>query len=127
MERVRLRDDVQSPDYAARRVIIHAFLYYVMDAPLISDGEYDRLSQYVAKNFDALDPDRQWALGSAEEIRSSGYHIKFSSASVGAALNFHKYATGQNLREYPEDVWQVRRNGTRYVTVATSPRPQRRG
>lgn len=110
------------PDYVARKVIINAFLYYVLDAPVISDYEYDRFSRYVADYWDDLHPDRQWACGSADQIRASGHHIKFSSMAVGAALNYHKYNTGQQLWSWPygHPVWRVRRNGTSFVTCALS-------
>lgn len=116
------------PDYIARKVIINAFIYYVLDAPVIFDYEYDRFSKYVADNWDDLDPDRQWACGSADEIRSSGHHIKFSSMAVGAALNYHKYNTGEMLESWRHGhpVWRVRRNGTSFVTTSC-PKPRRIG
>lgn len=113
------------PDYVARKVIINAFLYYVLDAPVIPDSEYDRFANYVADHWDELHPDRKWALGSAEQIRATGYHIKFSSLAVGAALNYHKYNTGEILEDWRHGhpVWRVRRNGTSFVTVAC-PKPR---
>lgn len=115
---------VMTGDYAARMVIIHAFLYYVMDSPIISDERYDKLSKFVSRNWDELSPDRQWACGSPRDIWSSGYHIKFSSHAVSAALNFLKYKTGEMYENYHEDVWRAKKNGTRYVT-ANAPKPKK--
>lgn len=113
-----------SADYLARKVIVHSFLYYVLDAPVISDGEYDRLCLIVAKRWGELHADRQWALGSPDQIRATGHHIKFSSHAVAAALNYHKYNTGEILRNYPTAIWHERRNGTSFVTAAAG-KPKR--
>ena len=116
-----LDPELLDPDYVARKIIVHAFLYYVLDAPVISDHEYDRYCCHVADNWDDLHPDRQWALGSPRDIRSTGYHVKFSSMAVGAALNHHKYATGE-LLESPrlnDPRWQRRKkDGVHYLTTA---------
>lgn len=120
-ERGKFVDDdssLLSADYLARKVIIHSFLYYVLDRPIISDHEYDRLCAIVAKRWNELHPDRQWALGSPELIRSSGHHVKFSSAAVGGALNYHKYNTGELLVNYPNKYWRLRKNGTAFVTTS---------
>lgn len=111
-------DSLLPADYLARKVIIHSYLYYVLDRPIISDAEYDRLCAIVAKRWSELHPDRQWALGSPELIRSTGHHVKFSSAAVGAALNYHKYNTGELLVSYPSRVWRLRKNGTAFVTTS---------
>ena len=120
VSRVSINAEREDPDFVARRVIIHAYLYYVLDAPLISDAVYDRMVTLVAKGWDELSPDRQWALGSAEQIRVTGHHIKFSSLAAGAALNYHKYAVGEML-EVPHDAWKERRDGTRFVTTSHKP------
>lgn len=116
----------ESGDLLARRLLIHAFLYYVMDAPIISDDEYDALSRKVAKRWDDLTLDRQWACGSAEEIRSSGAHCRFSSHCVGAALNYIKYKTGQMFYSYDDGLWRLRKSdGCRYVKC-DAPKPRER-
>lgn len=72
-------------DLAARKVIVASYMYYMFDAPPLSDGEYDALCKIVADNWDQLDPVRQWQLGSADEIRASGFGIKHTAYSVAAA------------------------------------------
>lgn len=119
IERVR----VLEPDFAARKIIVAAFLYYVMDSPTMSDAEYDRLSKIVADGWDEISKDRQWALGDPDTIRNKGNHIRFSSHAVGAALNHHKYKTGV-VREDPREWWKERRDGVRYVTCACKKPPR---
>lgn len=124
VERVRVKDGgIWTPDYIARTIIVQAYLYYVLDAPTMSDGEWDKRAKYVADNWDELHPDRKWALGSPDAIRATGHHIKFSSHAAGAALNHHKYATGEVL-EIWDDEWRFRkRDGCQFVTTTHQPIP----
>lgn len=112
---------IDPPDWAARRLLISAYLYYVLDSPRMSDAEYDRLSLVVSRGWDELAPDRKWALRDPEAIRSTGAHIRFSSFVVAVALNYYKYQTGIVLEVHPDD-WRISKRGHRYVTCG-SPRP----
>jgi hypothetical protein len=104
------------PDLAARWVIVNAYLYYVLDSPLMPDADYDGWSQYVADNWKQLSPDRQWALDSPRKIRASGFHIKFSSYAVGAAEYGYHTAFRKGPPRTPSK-WLTRKDGCRYVTV----------
>lgn len=117
-------------DLAARRVIAAAYAYYVLDRPIMDDARYDRLAGFVADNWAELALERQWALGSPEELRASGHHIRFSSAAVYAAeARFREL-----FREEPPvtpalwRVWEEAPGAWRYVTAAdvwTSESPER--
>ena len=105
-----------SPDLAARRVIVAAYAYYVLDQPVMDDAEYDRLSRYVARNWDDLDEDRQWALDTPEQTRSSGSHIFFPTIAVAAC---YRELDRQGIRPrlpFPGR-WKVSKKGRRYVTA----------
>lgn len=114
-------DDAAEVQYAARKVLINAFLYYVMDAPTISDGEYDRLSRYVADHWDKLNDDQKWALRNPNDTRAGGSHIRFASQHVYAAFNAHKYATGKFYDIKREDWRERKRDGCRFVTCSVKP------
>ena len=62
-----------------------AYLYYRCDSPAISDGEYDKLSLYVAKHWDALTEQLQWQLGDADAIRATGMGILITQMGQDAA------------------------------------------
>lgn len=116
------------PDYAARKVLIAAYIYYVLDDNIMSDERYDRLSRYVCRHWDELNPDRQWCMVDKQQTASTGMHFRFSSACASAALNYYKYKTGIQ-REFPIDFpWKHAKTGTRkgmaYCTAA-SPKPPR--
>lgn len=109
---------LEDPDLVARKLLVAAFLYYVLDEPItMSDGEYDKMSIYVSKNWSKLHPDRQWALGNPTEMRSSGMSFKFSSQVVFASFMALKAKGITPNKELPT-IWKVRPpHGTRYVTA----------
>ena len=86
-----------SVDLAARKVIVAAYLYYVLDGPTMSDAKFDELSRFVADHWEELSELRQWQLGSPDELRASGGHIRFTVASVHAA----RQAYIEYYRRYP--------------------------
>ena len=114
---MKLNDPHMTPDYAARKLIVAAFCYYVIDDPIMTDATYDRYSQYVADHWDELSEDRRWALRSAKDVRSTGYHIWFSLMAAGAALNYHKYRTGEFLIIDDRSI-KTSRDGVKYVTTS---------
>lgn len=78
-----------SPDLAARRVLMSAYLYYVLDNPVLPDNEYDALANWVAERWHRVAPIRQWQCGSKEQIAATGHHVKVTWATVDAA---HRWA-----------------------------------
>jgi hypothetical protein len=80
-----------------------AYLYYRCDTNVIDDGEYDKLSLYVAKNWDKLDTQLQWQLVDADTIRATGSGILITQMGVGAALAWYKKKKNKNLKGYSMD------------------------
>jgi hypothetical protein len=83
-----------TPDLAARRVIIAAYLYYRHDSPIVSDDVFDKTCNYVANNWGLLEPIRQFQLGSEEEIRTTGYHILITQQGEEAAFAVYRRKFG---------------------------------
>lgn len=83
-------DKKLAPNRAARWLIMSAYLYYHRDSPVLSDGDYDEVSKFVADNFDELDPQLQWQLESAEAIRATGQGIKITARGESAAVTWYK-------------------------------------
>jgi hypothetical protein len=115
-ERVRLEDEILTPDYAARKVIVAAFCYYVLDDPIMDDATYDKLSVYVAKNFDKLHPDRQWCLRNPDDTRAGGSHIRYSLLAASAALNHVKYKNGKRWIIDQQSLRKRKADGMYFVT-----------
>lgn len=110
-----------SPDLAARKIIVAAYMYYVLDDGPITDHEYDALSQYVADNWGQLDPVRQWQLGDPGSTRASGAHFKFTVMSVDAARHLY-FERNKECSQYPyPHKWKSdRKMKLRYVTAVAA-------
>lgn len=86
-----------SIDLKARHVIMASWLYYEKNISLISDAEFDSLCKQVAAELEWLDamgeceidPVRCVQLGSAEELRVSGFHIKQTQMSIAGACAWY--------------------------------------
>jgi hypothetical protein len=63
----------------------------------MADSAFDALCGAVAREWDSLSPIKQWQLGSPEELRTSGYHIKATLLSQAWAAEV--------LRSRPEDAY----------------------
>lgn len=77
-----------SLDLAARRVIMSSMLYYGLDKPVLSDAEFDDLCRRVADNWNMLSEQRRICLGSPDEIRTTGVHVKITTQAEGAAIDW---------------------------------------
>jgi hypothetical protein len=108
-----------TPDLAARKILVAAFLYYVLDAPTMSDGMYDKLSQIAADGWDQLDPVRQWQLDSPDATRASGAHFKYTAATIGAAREEHAriHRRFPPMSDAERHGWKQREDGLRYCTA----------
>lgn len=84
---------------AARMLICAAYLYYRCDVSVMSDGEYDKLSLYVAKNWDKLDEQLQWQLGNADAIRATGMGILITQMGQGAAHSWYRKKIGGSVKD----------------------------
>ena len=72
-------------NHAARLLIMASYLYYRCDVSIMSDGDYDKLSLFIADNWDKLDKQLQWQLGDREAIRSTGMGILITQMGQNAA------------------------------------------
>ena len=63
-------------ELTARRVIATSIAYYGLDVSLVEDTEFDLWCKRLNDEWDDLSEHTQWKLGTPEEIRASGYHIK---------------------------------------------------
>lgn len=87
-----------SVDLAARQCVMASMLYYALDVNVMSDHDYDRLSLLVSTHHKLLTPLRQWMVGKAEEIRSSGFQCRVTMLAADAALNWIA-SKGMSLRD----------------------------
>lgn len=88
----------------ARWLIMSAYLYYHRSCNVLSDGDYDKLSNFVADNWNELSEQLKWQLNSPDDIRATGMGIKITQMGESSALAWYKgKPEGHNLA--PKD-WQ---------------------
>lgn len=75
-------------DLAARRVAMASMAYYALDEALLSDGEFDELANLCADRWKDLTPERRFVLGSAEKIRTSGFHVRITTAALWGTVSW---------------------------------------
>lgn len=109
--------NAKTADLAARKVIVAAFCYYVLDDPIMSDARYDKLSQFIAKHWADLNADRRWALGSARDTRAGGSHIKYTVQAANAAVAAYRAEKGRPKFRVIVRRWRETNKGRRYATA----------
>lgn len=106
-----------TPDLAARKVMVASYMYYVLDESPMTDHEFDHMCQYVADHWEELQDDRKFCLGSPEDIRASGAHIKFTVMCVDAARTmYYEKHNAPPAYPYPHKWKRDRKLRLRYVT-----------
>jgi hypothetical protein len=110
-----------SADLAARLVLMSAYLYYERASPVLSDSEYDRLTDEVCSKWCELEPIRQWQLGNPEELRATAHHSKITvlTEKAACAWYFDTYGRAPDLCYIGH--WRFRKGPKRlnYVRYAT--------
>jgi hypothetical protein len=81
-------------DLVARRVIMSAFLYYGINAPVASDAEFDAWCARLVTEWDRLDPLRRWQLEPRVDLAATGMHVKITVAAAHAACAWHEAVRG---------------------------------
>lgn len=77
-------------DHSARQIMMAAFLYYGCNVSIMSDAEYDTISNNVADNWDILVPYYRELMESPEATRASGHHFLISNACYNGAIAWYK-------------------------------------
>lgn len=109
----------ESLDLCARKVIMSAMLYYSLDAPVLSDQEFDAMCKRCIDNWEDLSPLRQFQLGSPEELATTAYQVKITHAGVHGALDWAGYKNRKVLFHQKPKKKRLERGGKqlRYWSV----------
>ena len=99
MKRIRLEDSL---DLTARKVVMASLLYYGLDETIVPDPEFDAWCIKLYRLWFRLDPFRQWQLGTRDQIKATGFHVKVTHAAVGGAIAW----LGTSRRAIATSDWQ---------------------
>ena len=98
-----------TPDLKARKIVVASILYYSFNESMMADEKFDKLCVEVVEEWDQLPPLRQWQLGSAEEIKASGFHIKATTLAVDSSISWlasHRANPRIGKRVFSHYTWQ---------------------
>lgn len=102
--KIRIHNEEIDVNRGARWLIMSSYLYYQRSCNVLSDGDYDKLSNFVADNWDELTEQLKWQLNSPEDIRTTGNGIKITQMGESAALAWYKKTPeGHNI---PPQEWK---------------------
>lgn len=93
--RHRCFDGVEaSPEFAARRLLMAALLYYDFGTNIMSDHEYDALGEFVRDNFNDVPPHLQFCIGHewAEWDGLSGWTASGASFKITRRVHYSALA-----------------------------------
>lgn len=66
----------RNPNLAVPAYLIHSYLYYVHDAPVIADHDYDEVCRILLNNFDTITHNHKSYLDKDSLRAGTSYHIK---------------------------------------------------
>jgi len=100
---------MRSTAFLARRVIMASYIYYRHSETIVSDRKFDRWCQIVADEWDDLDRFLRWQLGTPQDIRATGMHVRVTLLAEHAAFAWFKERMGYRLKSsnaVAEDEWR---------------------
>lgn len=103
------RERADSADLIARKVLMSAVLYYGLDQPLVSDGQYDEWCKIVSRHWSSLHQDRQWQMRSPDDVLTSGFDFRITQHTIGGTRSWldQHGMLGDGAREIvPRDEWR---------------------
>lgn len=77
----------RSPNQRFAWFLVHSFLYYIADQPVLRDRDFDMLCQTLVKEWDEVDHPHKHLVTLDDLKASSGFAIKFPLMVEGAAWN----------------------------------------
>lgn len=86
---ITIDGELLTVERSARWLVMSAYLYYERSCNKISDGDYDKLSNFVADNWDELSDQMKWQLNSPSDIRATGNGIKITQMGESAAITWY--------------------------------------
>jgi len=57
--------------------LIHSYLYYLCDTPVISDAAFDRICERLSQEFDSIDHPHDYLLDRDAMTAGTGHHIPY--------------------------------------------------
>jgi len=79
-----------NPNMLVPYYLIHSYLYYEKDNPIVSDEEYDRICKMLYESYDTVKHCHKHLIDKESLLSGTGYHLKYNSRIRGAAIQLIK-------------------------------------
>lgn len=66
----------RNPNLAVPSYLVHSYLYYVHDSPVIPDTDYDALCKFIVDNYDSIAHNHKSYIDVESAKAGTAYHIK---------------------------------------------------
>ena len=74
-----------NPNMLVPYYLIHSFLYYEKDDPIIGDEEYDRICKMLYDVYDTVKHHHKHLINKDSLLAGTGYHLQYNARIEGAA------------------------------------------
>tara|TARA_B110000090_G_scaffold215_1_gene198 strand:- start:295 stop:585 length:291 start_codon:yes stop_codon:yes gene_type:complete len=79
-----------NPNMLVPYYLIHSYLYYEKDNPIVSDEEYDRICKMLYESYDTVKHCHKHLIDKETLLSGTGFHLKYNSRIRGAAIQLIK-------------------------------------
>ena len=80
--------EMLSPNELLSYYLTFSYLYYERDVSPIQDADYDRLCNYLQRQFDEVDHPHKPLVDRESLKAGTGYHLKYTNMIRGAAVQW---------------------------------------
>ena len=107
-----------STDLIGRKFLMSSWLYYTMSESVLNDFEFDDMGVYLSDNWDELSPTMKFLLNNRIDIRSSGFSVNITRATIGGAMAWLEKSTGRKIKSPVHGKWKINKDlGFDYSTL----------
>jgi hypothetical protein len=79
-----------NPNMLIPHYLMHSYLYYQMDDPVVSDSMFDTICKRLLAELDGLNHMHKHLVDRSLLVAGSGFNLQFPAMVVGAALYLHR-------------------------------------
>jgi len=79
-----------NPNMLIPHYLMHSYLYYQMDDPVVSDSMFDTICKRLLAELDGLTHMHKHLVDKSLLVAGSGFNLQFPAMVVGAAQWMHK-------------------------------------
>lgn len=84
-------------NYLVPLYLVHSYLYYVLDKPIIPDSEFDKICKALFEKWDVIDHPHKKLINKESLKAGTGYYLKYPLRVIGSAKYLLKNQNTENF------------------------------